>query len=139
VPHPFPDLLSFDENDEPTLDLSGGQPSLEQSRQHDHWQRHACPHGDRLIEKRLGNVSMIWHVQALVALRPAGDLKTIREKVIYSDSHSGDRISASDAPHLLNEARKLLTEPTDPLLAGFAQDMIDLAEASLATGNPIVF
>jgi hypothetical protein len=137
--HPFPELLRFDETGEPTLDTSIGQPPLEKWLKHDEWLRHACPHGDRLIERRLGNAALIWKVRESLASISEGGFPLIRERVIYSDSHSGDWIPAADSRRLLEEARRLRVDTSDPLIVQFATDLIELAQASIATGNPIVF
>jgi len=120
---------------EPT---SVGQPPLETWIRHDEWLRHAYPHGDHLVEKRLGNVALIRHVGACVGNMRDG-FRLIRERVIYSDSHSGDWIPAVEAVRLLEEARSLRAETTDPLVIQFASDLIELAEASALTGNTIMF
>jgi hypothetical protein len=127
APHPFPELLCFDETGEPTLDTSAGQPSIEQWLQHDEWLRRACPHGDGLVERRLGNAALIRHIREFLASIPEGDSRMIRERVIYSDSHSGDCIITSDSVCLLDEARSLRARTTDPLVAEFADNLIKLA------------
>jgi hypothetical protein len=139
VPHPFHELLRFDETGEPTLAISTGQPPLEVWLKHDEWLRSACPHGDRLIEKRLGNAALVWHVRESLASISGEDFSVIRERVVYSGSHSGDWISATDSARLLQEARSLRVKSVDPVTIQFASDLIELAEASVATGNPIVF
>ena len=40
---------------------------------------------------------------------------------------------------LLTEARRLQDLTSDPIIRQFANDVIELAGASIATGNPIVF
>jgi len=137
--HPFPELLRFDQTGEPTLDVSAGPLPLEKWLKHDEWLRRACPHGDRFIEKRLGNAALISHVRESLASASEESFSLIREHVIYSDSHSGDLISAADSVRLLDEARSLRAKTTDPLIIQFASDLIELAEASAALGNPIVF
>jgi hypothetical protein len=61
------------------------------------------------------------------------------ERVVYSGTHSGDWIAASDAPQLVIEARSLQSLTNDPVIVQFTNDAIELAEASIATDNPIVF
>ena len=61
------------------------------------------------------------------------------EHVVYSGSHCGDRVAASDVPQLLTETRRLKALTDDDSILRFAHDVIELAEASIATGNPIVF
>jgi len=63
----------------------------------------------------------------------------IRERVVYSGEHSGDWISAVDSARMLEEAQALSAEATDPIVGHLANDLVELAEASVATGNPIVF
>jgi hypothetical protein len=53
--------------------------------------------------------------------------------------HSGDWIDAQVVPQLLHEARKLQGSTKDSLILQFANDLTELAEASMAAGNPIVF
>ncbi|HLJ29840.1 MAG TPA: hypothetical protein VKY85_24235 [Candidatus Angelobacter sp.] len=53
--------------------------------------------------------------------------------------HTGDWIAAQDVPELLDEARKLQRSTEDPLIIQFMNDLIELADASIATRNPIVF
>jgi hypothetical protein len=53
---------------------------------------------------------------------------------------SGDAVSAEDAQVLLQEAHLLKKEgASDSEIVRFANDLIELCEASVATGNPIVF
>ncbi len=133
-PHPFPELLRFDETGEPTLEEKC-QPSLEQWLQHDRWLKPACPHGGHLLSRRLGNIALIGYVRD----RLGGDFPMIRERVVYSGEHSGDWISAVDSARMLEEAQALSAEATDPIVGHLANDLVELAEASVATGNPIVF
>jgi hypothetical protein len=61
------------------------------------------------------------------------------ERVVYSGIHTGDWIAASDVAQLLIETRRLQGLTSDPAILQFTHDVIELAEASIATGNPIVF
>ena len=61
------------------------------------------------------------------------------ERVVYSGTHTGDWIVASEVPQLLTETRGLEGLTSDPVIIQFTNDVIELAGASIATGNPIVF
>ncbi len=137
-PHPFPDLLAFDETGEPILE-SDGEITLDQWLLHDSWYDNSCAHSGRLISKRLGNSAMVASVSRFIEATSALDFPILSERVVYSGSHSGDWIAAIDASLLLNEARKLDTITRDPLIHEFANSLIELAEVSIETGNPIVF
>lgn len=56
LPHPFPELLVFDETGEPTLQ-SEGEISLELWLTHDKWYRNSCPHPFR--HEKLGSYAWI--------------------------------------------------------------------------------
>jgi len=59
--------------------------------------------------------------------------------VVYSGVHTGDSVAARDAPQLMSETRRLQRLANDPLIIEFVNSVQELAEASMATGNPIVF
>jgi len=61
------------------------------------------------------------------------------ERVVYDGVHSGDWIAARDVPQLMGESRKLQSLTSDRVIVEFTNDMMELAEASIATINPIVF
>ena len=87
---------------------------------------------------------MIAHVRELL-----GDLqrnansrfRLLLEKVVYSGIHSGDSISDGDVLQLLTEVNAVLkrTSSLDSMDKNFFTGMKQLCEASIATGNPIVF
>ena len=137
-PHPFSELLVFDKTGEPTL-KSEGEISLEQWLRHDEWHRNSCPHHGYLAKKRLGNVALVAHVRGFLENNSPNAFPLLLERVVYSGVHCGDWIAASDVPKLISETRKLRDLASDPFIVGFTNDMIELAEASIATGNPIVF
>lgn len=137
-PHPFPELLAFNETAEPIL-RSDQEISLDQWLKHDSWYKRSCPHSGRLVKKRLGNISRIAQVKADLELKAITSFRLIRDRVVYDGAHAGDWIAADDSLRLLEEAQRLREIATDPIIAEFAEAMIELAEASVATGNPIVF
>jgi hypothetical protein len=63
----------------------------------------------------------------------------LRERVVCSGVHAGDSIQTQDSRRLLEGARQLRQMSNDGIIHQFACDLIELAEASVATGNPIVF
>lgn len=106
LPHPFPQLLAFDETGEATL-KSGGEISLELWTTHDKWYRDSCPHSGQLIEKRLGNIALIAHVRGFLEDNSANDFPLLLGRVVYNSVHSGNWIPARDTPRLMNEVKKL--------------------------------
>ena len=139
APHPLPDLLRFDENGEPYLAWEQGI-SDSQWALHEKWSEQGCPHMDGfLVFKHLGNIGSIAHVRAYVEPLAVTHFPLLSEMVIYLGTHGGDSISAHYAIVLLKEVRFLTEGTSDPNLKKFAADMIELCEASAATGNPIVF
>ena len=137
-PHPFPELLVFDQTGEPTLKSDGGI-NLESWLKHDKWYRDSCPHSGHLAEKRLGNIASVAYIRGFLEDNSPNTFPLLLERVVYSGSHSGDWMAASDVPQLLTETRRLQALATVPDIIQFANDVIELAEASIATGNPIVF
>jgi hypothetical protein len=137
-PHPFPELLAFDETGEATL-KSDGEIDLKLWVRHDDWYRNSCAHAGQMVEKRLGNVAAIAHIREFLESNSPKRFRVLLERVVYDGSHAGDRIAASDAAELLRETKLLQECTSEPFLKQFAKDMAELAEASAATGNPIVF
>ncbi len=141
-PHPFPELLVYDEVEGPVLD-SDAEPTLEQWQDHDRWRANACPHKDgELISIRLGNISLIAQLRADIESikQPSTEhFAVLLEKVLYSGTHSGDFVPANEVPELRHEVNLLCKHPLDEPLAEFVDSMTKLCEASLQSGNPIVF
>jgi hypothetical protein len=137
-PHPFPELLAFDETGEPTL-KGNGDITLKLWLKHDKWYRDSCSHSGYLVEKRLGNMATVAYVRGFLEDNSPNSYPLLLERVVYSGIHTADLIAASDVAPLLIEVRKLQGLTSDPVILQFTNDMIELAEASMATGNPIVF
>lgn len=136
--HPFPQLLAFDATGEPILksdDVIDSKLWLK----HDKWYHDSCPHSGRLVEKRLGNATSVAYVREFIEKNHAHSFPMLLERVVYSGTHSGDSVAAGEVPQLLAETRKLQGLTSDPVMAQLTNDLIELAEASLATGNPIIF
>jgi len=137
-PHPFPELLAFDETGEPVL-KGDGDIDLKLWLKHDKWYRDSCPHSGYLVEKRLGNIAAVAYVRGFLEDNSPHSFPLLLERVVYSGVHTGDSVAARDVPRLMSETRKLQRLANDPLIVEFTNDMVELAEASIATGNPIVF
>ncbi len=137
-PHPFPELLVFDEAGEPTL-KGDRHTNLKLWLKHDKWYRDSCPHSGCLVEKRIGNMASVAYVRGFLENHSPNSFPLLLERVVYSGSHSGDWVAASDVPQLLTETQRLQGLTSDPLILQFTNDVVELAEASIATGNPIVF
>ena len=137
-PHPFPELLVFDETGEPTL-KSDGHINLKLWLKHDKWYRDSCPHSGYLVKKPLGNMASVAYIRGFLENHSPNSFPLLLERVVYSGTHSGDWVAASDVPQLLTETRKLQGSTSDALILQFTNDVVELAQASIATGNPIVF
>jgi hypothetical protein len=137
-PHPFPELLAFDKTGEPFL-KSDRNIDLKLWLKHDKWHRDSCPHSGYLVDKRLGNATGVAYVRGFLENNSTNSFPLLLERVVYEGTHCGDLIAVDDVPQLLAETRKLRDLTSDPIILEFADDLIELAEASIATGNPIAF
>ncbi len=140
-PHPLPDRLTFGESGEPTLT---GDPTEEEWDAHDRWMGDSCEHEGYLLSVFLGNITRIGKLRSFLrALQgnPGPKFPILLEKVVYDGTHSGDWISSQDAVDLLKEVNTVLH--SSDILADsekeFFTNMKLLSEASIATGNPIMF
>jgi hypothetical protein len=138
LPHPFPELLAFDETGEPTL-KGQDEISLELRLTHDKWYHNSCSHSGRVIEKRIGNIALVARVRGFLQDNSPNGFPLLLKCVVYDGVHSGDWIAARDVPQLMGETRKLQGLTSDRVIVEFTNDMMELAAASIATGNPIVF
>lgn len=137
-PHPFPELLAFDQTGQPILKGSGDI-DLKLWLKHDKWYRDSCPHSGYLVEKRLGNIAAVAYVREFLENNSPDRFPLLLERVVYDGTHCGDWVAASDVSQLLAETQTLQGLTNDPLILEFANAMVELAAASIATGNPIVF
>ncbi|SRR5579871_1048506 len=137
-PHPFPHLLIFDETGEPSL-KNEAEINLDQWLEHDKWYDNSCAHAGCLARKRLGNISHVAHVRNYLERNSPTNFPMLCTRVVYNGVHAGDWIAVQDVPKLLDEARKVQGSTKDLLIFQFMKDLIELADASLATRNPIVF
>jgi hypothetical protein len=72
---------------------------------------------------------------------PGPKFPILLKKVVYDGTHTGDWLSVKESPALLREV-DLVLGSSDILTEGekeFFQSMKRLGEASVATGNPIMF
>jgi hypothetical protein len=140
-PHPFPDSLILDEMAEPILT---GDPSMDEWTAHDCWFAASCEHGGYLLSERLGNITMAAHLRDFLRGlqgKPGPQFPVLLKKVVYDGTHSGDCIPVKESPALLREV-DLVLGSSDILTESerdFFRSMKRLCEASIATGNPIVF
>ncbi len=140
-PHPFPDRLTFDEVGEPTL---SGEPSEEEWEAHDQWLGECCEHQGCLLAMFLGNITRVGNLRSFLrGLQgtPGPKFPILLEKVLYDGTHTGDWIPSKDTKKLLKEVDTVLH--SSDILADsekeFFNNMKLLCEASVATGNPIMF
>jgi hypothetical protein len=140
-PHPFPEKLTFDESSTPSLT---GDPSDDEWDAHDKWFGESCEHGGYLLALPLGNITRIQHLRSFLRGlqgKPGPRLPILLEKVIYNGTHTGDWIPRDESPALLKEVETVL-HSRDILASGekeFFENLKQLCEASIETGNPILF
>jgi hypothetical protein len=141
-PHPFPQRLTFDKDTgEPIL---SGDPTEEELEAHDAWCTESCQHGGYLLSLFLGNITRIQHLRAFLRGlqgKPGPRFPLLLEKVIYNGTHTGDWIPREESPALLKEVETVLLS-RDILSDSekeFFENMKQLCEASVETGNPILF
>jgi hypothetical protein len=140
-PHPFPDRLTFDESGEPTLT---GDPSEEEWEAHDRWLGESCEHEGYLQSLFLGNITRVGNLRSFLRHlqgSPGPKFPILLKKVLYDGTHTGDWISSKQAVKLLKEVNTVLH--SSDILADSEKDFFTnmkmLCDASIATGNPIMF
>ncbi|HZU22019.1 MAG TPA: hypothetical protein VE998_04245 [Terriglobales bacterium] len=146
-PHPFPQLLVIDPVEGPILKPSATEAQWEQ---HFEWlgDPKICKHGGWIVGDFLGNVVLAENVRnALRMMEEKTDdiFPVLLDEVVVNGVHTGDAVEAIDAKRVLDEverAEKLLPRyapDASPAMKDFFKKMRRLAEASIATGNPIQF
>lgn len=140
-PHPFAEQLVFDERGEPPL---SGDACDEDWEAHDRWLGESCEHNGFLVGESLGNIPLAKHLRdSLRGLQgdPAPRFPMLLKKVVYDGTHTGDWIGSKEAGRLLQEVDTVLhsSDILSEAEKGFFASMKRLCEASIATGNPIVF
>ena len=140
-PHPFPDRLTFDESNTPSLT---GDPPDEELEAHDEWFADSCEHGGYLLSLFLGNITRVKNLRGFLRGlqgKPGPRFPILLEKVLYNGTHTGDWIPRDETPALLEEVDTVL-HSRDILASSekeFFENMKQLCDASIATGNPILF
>ena len=140
-PHPFPERFTWDESGSPSL---SGDPSEDEWEAHDRWVQESCEHEGYLNSEPLGNITRIQHVREFLrGLQgdPGPKFPILLKKVVYDGTHTGDWLPVKESPALLREVNLVLGS-SDILTEGekeFFQTMKRLCEASITTGNPIMF
>ena len=140
-PHPFPDRFTWDESNAPSLK---GDPDEDEWEAHDLWVQEACEHEGFLVSEFLGNITRIQNVREFLRGlqgNPGPKFPVLLKKVVYDGTHTGDWIPIKQSPALLREVDLVLAS-RDILTQGereFFEAMKRLCEASIATGNPIMF
>ena len=139
--HPLPDRLTFDEAGKPTLT---GDPSEDEWEAHDQWLGESCEHEGYLVSEALGNITRVGNLRSFLRHlqgKPGPRFPMLLTKVLYDGTHTGDWISSEHAEKLLKEVNTVLH--SSDILADsekeFFNNMKRLCEASMQTGNPIMF
>jgi hypothetical protein len=140
-PHPFPNKLAFDEANEPVLI---GDASDEEWEAHDLWLEDCCGHGGFLISEFLGNITRVQNLRGFLGGlqgTPGPRFPVLLEEVLYDGTHTGDWVPKEQTAALLQEV-EIVLQSNDILSDSekeFFNAMKRLCEASLETGNPILF
>jgi len=140
-PHPFPKRLRWDDSNAPSL---SGDPTEDQWEAHDRWVQESCEHEGYLVSEFLGNITRIKNVRDfLKGLQgePGPKFPILLKKVVYDGTHTGDWVPIKQSGALLKEV-SLVLHSSDILTQSekeFFESMKRLCEASIQTGNPIVF
>jgi len=92
-----------------------------------------------LIAKRIGNIALVAFLRDEVEKIGKSTFPIVLGKVLYSGTPCGDAIPARDVAALSRELKSFERHQLTRELGDFVVDMKELCEASLATGNPIVF
>jgi hypothetical protein len=139
--HPLPDRLTFDEAGEPTLT---GDSSEDEWEAHDQWLGESCEHEGYLVSEALGNITRVGNLRSFLRHlqgKPGPRFPMLLTKVLYDGTHTSDWISSEHAEKLLKEVNTVLH--SSDILADsekeFFNSMKRLCEASIQTGNPIMF
>jgi hypothetical protein len=92
----------------------------------------------------LGNITRVGNLRSFLRAlqgKPGPRFPILLEKVLYDGTHTGDWIPVKESPALLKEVETVLH--SKDILADsekeFFENMKELCEASIATGNPIMF
>jgi hypothetical protein len=131
----------WDESNAPSL---SGDPTEKEWELHDRWVQESCEHEGFLVSEFLGNITRAQHLRDFLRGlqgKPGPRFPILLKKVVYDGTHTGDWIQAEESPTLLQEVETVLASK-DILTPGereFFDSMKRLCEASVATGNPIVF
>jgi len=131
----------WDESNAPSL---SGDPTEKEWELHDRWVQESCEHEGFLVSEFLGNITRAQHLRDFLRGlqgKPGPRFPVLLKKVVYDGTHTGDWIPVNETPALLAEVETVLASK-DILTPGeteFFDSMKRLCEASVATGNPIVF
>jgi hypothetical protein len=140
-PHPLPERLGFDETGEPYLK---GNPSPADDALHDRWWTASCEHGGYQIGVRLGNITGVAKIREFLRTlegNPGPKFPILLQKVVYDGTHCGDWIPIELTRELSSEVDIVLhsSDILNDWEKEFFGNMKKLCEASVVTGNPIVF
>ena len=131
----------WDETGSPSL---SGDPDEDDWEAHDRWLGESCEHNGFLVGESLGNITLAKHLRDFLRGlqgEAAPRFPILLKKVVYDGTHTGDWIGSKDAAWLLQEVDTVLhsSDILSESEKGFFASMKRLCEASIATGNPIVF
>ena len=93
------------------------------------------------ISRHIGNLSTINYLYRIIADIFNSEQSIILSKILYSGSHSGDKIECSELYQLESEINiiKEKSDKSDSVVSHFIDTMLELSFVSKKEGNPIVF
>ena len=104
----------------------------------------ACEHEDRrLLHHRIGNIALVAALRQELN-RHADQFPLLLSKVLYSGTHCGDFLRVAQVKQLRPEIERLNSVSSgdakmNSYLKDFANQMAELADASIKIGKPISF
>jgi hypothetical protein len=141
-PHPFAaNRVTFDETGEPRLK---GKPTDDELEALDDWYVESCEHNGYLLSLFLGNITRVKNLRSFLRAlqgKPGPRFPILLTGVLYDGTHSGDFLPIKKSKPLLKEVETVL-HSSDILTDSekeFFGNMKLLCEASIETGNPIMF
>jgi hypothetical protein len=123
--------------DAPTIDDETGEAYFEDSRFSTRYPKSIFT----AVQRNLGNIAEIAALRTEVSTVLGND-SIISNKVLYSGSHSGDRIPFDDLQRLDSEislVRARTVDTRSTALGRFLESLSELVEAAKKQHNPIVF
>ena len=105
------------------------------------WVKHRSKDIFIAISKNIGNLTTIHYLYKMISEIFNHEQSIILSKLLYSGSHSGDKIECSELYQLESEINiiKEKLDKSDAIVSYFIDTIIELSVISRKESNPIVF